>query len=71
MKGFPDLFGICQNRPGVLFVIEVKTEKGKLRKDQEKWLKILDELGCVCVVGRCAVTVLKDLESKDRLLVSF
>jgi hypothetical protein len=47
--GFPDL--VIVGRHGVIFA-ELKTDKGKLRPDQEKWLLCLHAAGCIAVVWR-------------------
>lgn len=52
LKGFPDLFGICPGRNGRLFVIEVKTDKGKFFPEQLEWLELLRELGVMTLVAR-------------------
>lgn len=53
LKGYPDISGILKTRPGVLFCIEVKTEKGKLSKEQLEWKEKLTMHGCHYYVCTC------------------
>lgn len=66
LAGFPDLFGILKNRPGVLFAIEVKTATGKCSEKQLKWLAKLKSLGCVSIVARDPTEALEAIKSYDR-----
>lgn len=50
-KGFPDLFGYRKSDGKIIF-IEVKTAKGRLRPEQEKFLQIVKEDGCIAGVAR-------------------
>lgn len=61
LKGFPDLFGICKHQKGRMFAIEVKTDEGKVSKDQTQWHQLLVELGCICFVARDIKTVQTEL----------
>ena len=64
LKGFPDLFGICPGRDGKLFVIEVKTDKGKFYPEQLEWLQLLRELGCKTIVARSVQDVVEAFYGK-------
>lgn len=50
-KGFPDLFGYRKSDGKIIF-IEVKTTKGRLRPEQEKFLQTVKEDGCIAGVAR-------------------
>ena len=50
-KGFSDLFGFRKS-DGRIFFIEVKTEKGKLSKNQEHFLAAMKKLGAITGVAR-------------------
>lgn len=50
-KGFPDLFGYRKSDGKIVF-IEVKTAKGKLRPEQEKFLQTVKADGCLAGVAR-------------------
>jgi hypothetical protein len=50
-KGFSDLFGFRKS-DGRIFFIEVKNEKGKLRADQEHFIKTMQENGAIAGVAR-------------------
>lgn len=50
-KGFPDLFGYRKSDGKIIF-IEVKTAKGRLRPEQEKFLQTVKEDGCIAGVAR-------------------
>ncbi len=62
-KGFPDLFGF-RKRDGKALFIEVKTETGRLRKEQEHFLKVLDEYDVLHGVARSVEDALKIVEVK-------
>jgi hypothetical protein len=47
--GFPDLVFV---RSGRLFFAEIKSEKGKLRKEQKEWLELINKSGILCTVWR-------------------
>ena len=50
-KGFPDLFGYRKSDGKIIF-IEVKTAKGRLRPEQEKFLQTVQKDGCIAGVAR-------------------
>lgn len=50
LKGFPDIFGYLPDGRG--FVIEVKTETGKVSPLQNDWLVKLQNTGVICIVAR-------------------
>lgn len=52
-KGFCDLFGYRKS-DGRIFFIEVKNAKGKLRKEQEHFIKTMQENGAIAGVARSA-----------------
>jgi len=53
-KGFPDIAGILKKRSGIFWACEVKTDVGKLRPEQEQWIKRLKDAGAVAFVARSA-----------------
>ena len=65
LKGFPDLFGVLKRRSGVMFAIEVKTEKGMLSPEQLTWFARLDALGCAVCVARSAEQAMSWLAAVD------
>ena len=66
LRGFPDLMGWFRDGSGRSFVVEVKTEKGKVAPHQQEWLDSLSKLGVFCLVGRDPVDVLKRLLDAER-----
>lgn len=50
-KGFSDLFGFRKS-DGRAFFLEIKTETGKLSKDQETFLAAMANLGAITGVAR-------------------
>jgi hypothetical protein len=50
-KGFSDLFGF-RKKDGKMFFIEVKNEKGRLRKDQEHFIETMRQNGAIAGVAR-------------------
>ena len=50
-KGFPDLFGYRRSDGKIIFM-EVKTDKGRLRPEQEKFLARAKQDGCIAGVVR-------------------
>lgn len=50
-KGFSDLFGFRKS-DGRAFFLEIKTETGKLSKDQEFFLSAMKNLGAISGVAR-------------------
>lgn len=50
LPGQPDISGIL--RGGRALFVEVKSEHGRLRKDQENFIARATELGALCVVAR-------------------
>jgi hypothetical protein len=50
-KGFSDLFGFRKS-DGKIFFIEVKNERGRVRKDQEHFIKTMREHGAIAGVAR-------------------
>lgn len=49
--GFSDLFGFRRS-DGKIFFLEIKTEKGRLRKDQAHFLNTMKKLGAIAGVAR-------------------
>lgn len=60
-KGFADLFGFAPN--GRAFFVECKSQSGRLRPEQEKFLSAMRGRGAVAIVARdadeCAREVLR------------
>lgn len=50
-KGFPDLFGF-RKKDGKAIFIEVKNEKGQLRKEQKHFLETMRKNGAIAGVAR-------------------
>lgn len=65
MAGLPDILGICRNRPGVLFGIEVKTEEGVLSEKQKNWILDLKSHGALVFVADNIEIVIKVMETLD------
>jgi hypothetical protein len=61
-KGFSDLFGFRKS-DGRIFFIEVKNEKGKLRKEQAHFIETMKEKGAIAGVARSpeeAIALIKE-----------
>lgn len=52
-KGFSDLFGF-RKLDGKIFFIEVKNERGRLRKEQEHFINTMKQQGAIAGVARSA-----------------
>lgn len=63
-EGFSDLFGF-RKTDGRMFFIEVKTEKGKLRQDQVRFLNAMKERGAIVGVARSAEQALRIVEERE------
>lgn len=59
-NGFSDLFG-TRKSDGKSFYIEVKNEKGRTSKDQDKFLKRMKECGAIVGVARSGEEAVKIL----------
>ena len=57
-KGFTDLFGYRKS-DGKMIFIEVKNEKGKLRKDQEHFINVMKKYPVIVGVCRSADEAIK------------
>lgn len=57
-RGFSDLFGFRKS-DGRIFFIEVKNEKGKLRDDQQHFIKTMQKNGAIAGVARTAEEAIK------------
>jgi len=60
-KGFCDLFGFRKS-DGKYFFIEVKNEKGRLRKDQEHFINVMKQYPLLIGVARSPEDALKIIE---------
>jgi hypothetical protein len=61
-KGFSDLFGFRKS-DGRMFFIEVKNEKGRLRKEQVYFIETMREKGAIAGVARSpeeAIALIKE-----------
>lgn len=67
MRGFPDIAGIIPGTIGHLFVIEVKTETGRLSVDQETWRANLESAGALYILARSLDDVTRVLTKSERL----
>lgn len=63
-KGFPDLFGF-RKKDGKAVFIEVKTETGRLRKEQKHFLEVLDGYDVLHGVARSVEDALRILEVEE------
>lgn len=64
-KGHPDLYGF---RPdGRIFYIEVKNEKGRVRPEQETFIKIVKARGVIAGVARSVADALKIVSEGDKI----
>lgn len=59
-KGFPDLFGYRQD--GQIFFIEVKDNKGRVRPEQENFMKVAKSKGALAGVARSVDDALEIIE---------
>lgn len=57
VKGTPDLLFIGEN--GRVAFIECKDDKGKLREDQERFLRLMSDYGHRCGIARSTEDALK------------
>ena len=62
MRGLPDIMGSLKNKPGHLFCIEVKKEKGQLSTKQKEWRERLEDAGVKYMVARSVLEVIENLE---------
>lgn len=70
MAGYPDITGFLLTRPNQMWVMEVKTEIGKLSTIQEDWLKLLAQHGIICMVPRSiemAIRLLSESEEEAKI----
>lgn len=66
-KGFSDLFGYRKS-DGRIFFIEVKNEKGRLRKEQQHFLETMKQSGAIAGVARSpeeAIAIVTEGERRD------
>jgi len=61
LKGYPDISGVHRSKPGHLFVIEVKSEKGVMSQEQISWRESLIKAGATHIVARSLEDVIKQL----------
>jgi hypothetical protein len=53
MAGYPDITGFFKgDNKHRMFVIEVKTHKGRMSPEQKDWFALLHQHGVVCVLAR-------------------
>jgi hypothetical protein len=53
LKGFPDIAGVLRRgRPGVLFVLELKSKRGECTPEQVSWMVDLQAAGAAGAVVR-------------------
>jgi hypothetical protein len=50
--GFPDLFMVKPGSSLAPYAIELKSERGRVSEEQQKWLDALSEAGCYAAVWR-------------------
>ena len=65
LKGFPDILMVLKNRPGMMAVIELKSDDGVLRPDQKVELAALEKAGVIVIVARDLATVVEILRRVD------
>lgn len=61
-KGFSDLFGFRKS-DGKIFFIEVKNATGRLRKEQEHFIKMMQKHGAIAGVARSAEEAIQLINS--------
>ncbi len=66
LVGFPDIMGLLKTKPGHMFVIEVKTPKGRLSADQRTVKEQLENAGVIYILATNLVTVVEALHVYDR-----
>ena len=64
--GTPDILGIL--RDGTFLGIEVKTENGKIKDNQKKFIKKANQRYAVCFVARSLQDVI-DYEKKEKIIL--
>lgn len=62
-KGFSDLFGF-RKKDAKAFFIEVKTPKGRLRDEQARFIRAMQEHGAIAGVARCPEDALHIVEDE-------
>lgn len=71
-KGIPDILGILPagvaGGPGRFLAIEVKTDKGRVSPDQEKFMELINRSGGLAFVARSVDDVIDTLGVRDRFL---
>lgn len=60
--GFSDLFGI-RGADGKIFFIEVKTEKGRVRESQVKFIKKMNDLNAIAGIARTVAEAVELIET--------
>lgn len=63
-KGFSDLFGVRDD--GKAFFVEVKTEKGRVSKDQSNFIRVMQSIGALAGVARSTTDALEIIERKNK-----
>lgn len=67
MAGYPDITGFFKgDMAHKMFVIEVKTHKGRMSPEQKQWFKLLERHGVVCVLARKLEHVIERFRAIER-----
>ena len=61
IAGYPDISGIHKSKPGHLFCIEVKSQKGILEPAQVRWKEDLERAGATYILARSVEDVIREL----------
>ena len=62
LKGFPDIAGVLSKQhPGTFFVLELKSQKGKLTPEQKIWIAQLSQAGAKTAVIRSLDDIIENM----------
>lgn len=62
-RGFSDLFGVRHD--GKAFFVEVKTETGRVSKDQQNFIRVMKELGALAGVARSVDDAIEIVQQEE------
>jgi len=66
LKGMSDLFGIVQDKNGIgrFLAIEIKTGNATQTKEQKFYMKMIESLGGIYIVGRSIEQVIEEIRER-------